>query len=60
MHLTDCTTDRLVTLAEAYVSRSFEIPTDLYYLLIERGIDASAIAMGEPDSTAGYAQHSQD
>lgn len=49
-----------MTLAEAYVSRSFEIPTDLYYLLIERGIDASAIAMGEPDSTAGYAQHSQD
>lgn len=60
MHLSEYSTDRLVDKAEAYVARSQEIPTDLYYLLIERGIDADAIAMGEPDSTAGLVQHSQD
>lgn len=60
MHLSEYSTDRLVDKAEHYVANSQEIPLDLYYLLIDRGIDADAITMGETHSTAGMVQHSQD
>ena len=60
MHLTDFSNNRLVDMAERCVANSQEIPLDLYYLLIDRGIDADAITMGETQSTAGMVQHSQD
>ena len=59
MHFSNHSNGFLVDLAEHYVRKDQSIPADLYFLLIERGIDAAAIADGEPESTAGFAQHSQ-
>ena len=59
MHFSEYSNDHLVDLAECYVRKDQSIPADLYFMLIERGIDADAIANGEPESTAGFAQHSQ-
>lgn len=37
------TTEYLVNRAQSYLDQGLTIPCDLYYMLIERGIDASAM-----------------
>lgn len=61
-HVEDQSTDTLIVRAQACVGRGEEMPLDIYYELINRGINAAAIAGNETEdeSTAGLVQHSQD